>query len=85
MTLALTEAKVQSDVFPDFDSPVNFFSAHANWDTRSDYRIIYDKRLTLNGNSNTIPGYFVSPSLKFKLKGQPQFYGGSSTQQSRGL
>jgi hypothetical protein len=73
MTVALTEAKVQSDIFPDFDSAVNFFSGFTNNDTRGEYKIHYDKRIALCGNSNTIPGYFVSPELRFKLKGNPQF------------
>jgi hypothetical protein len=73
MTVALTEAKIQTDIFPDFDSAVNFFSGFTNWDTRNEFKIHYDKRITLCGNSNTIPAWFVSPELRFKLKGNAQF------------
>ena len=85
MTVALTEAKVQSEIFPDFDSSVNFFSGFYNHDTRSEFKIHYDKRITLCGNQPSVPSYFVSPELRFKLKGTAQFYGGSSTQQTRGV
>jgi cytochrome c len=57
MSSALTESKVQSDVFPDFDSAVNFYSAYPNWDTKSEYKIHYDHRVNLCGNpSSSIPG-----------------------------
>jgi hypothetical protein len=55
MSVALTEAKVQSDIFPDFDSSVNFFSGFYNHDTRSEFKVHYDKRITLSGNQPSIP------------------------------
>jgi hypothetical protein len=55
MTVALTESKVQSDIFPDFDSSVNFFSGFYSHDTRSEFKVHYDKRITLCGNHQTIP------------------------------
>jgi hypothetical protein len=56
MSIALTEAKIQSDIFPEFDSAVNFFSGFPNHDTRNEFKIHYDKRVALCGNSTTIPG-----------------------------
>ena len=73
MSVALTESKIQSDVFPDFDSSVNFFSGFTNHDTKAEFKIHYDKRITLSGNNSSIPGTFASPELRFKLKGSAQF------------
>jgi hypothetical protein len=74
MSVSLTEGKVQSDIFPDFDTPVNFFSAFTQHDTKSEFKLHYDKRISLCGNpSSTIPGIFTSPELRFKLKGSAQF------------